>query len=259
MAMAMDMDMDTVMATVAIVKKRKRMKKVDFHIHALPGVDDGARSPEMAIQMLQQLKAQQVEHAVLTPHYYSQREPLDHFLDRREEACVQLERAVMSPGSLPKLHLGCEVHLTDFLFNNRDLRPLCIDNGDVMLVELPFDIRRLDDVIDDVARLASDYLITPVLAHVERYPLLVRSEKALIRLLDIGCVLQMNVESFTMRGRRKLIKWASKGYVGALGTDAHNMTTRAPDYDGGLRALIDGAGRGCAAEIEETMGSLLRF
>ena len=41
---------------------------VDIHSHILPGVDDGAKSWEMAVEMCQMAAADGITHMVATPH-----------------------------------------------------------------------------------------------------------------------------------------------------------------------------------------------
>jgi len=42
---------------------------VDIHCHALPGVDDGAASVAMGLDMLRRAADEGVDDVVLTPHY----------------------------------------------------------------------------------------------------------------------------------------------------------------------------------------------
>lgn len=45
---------------------------IDFHTHILPGIDDGSRSVEMTMQMLNAETEQGVTGIVATPHFYAQ-------------------------------------------------------------------------------------------------------------------------------------------------------------------------------------------
>lgn len=231
------------------------MIKTDFHTHILPGMDDGAHSVQESLQMLQRLSEQGVREVVLTPHYYSNRESLAHFTQRRRAAYERLLDAM--PSQEIVLRLGCEVYLTELLFNRHDLSALCIEGTRTMLVELPAEKCSAESVLDRLDRLASDYLVTPVLAHVERYAIC-RSKKTLSRLLDMGCVLQVNLSSFAMRGKHRLLRLAANGCIGAVGTDSHNMTTRPPDYDTGYACLEKAISSDGLSEIQHTMDSLLR-
>lgn len=209
--------------------------KIDFHTHILPELDDGASSLELSLEMLDRLRVQQVDKVVLTPHYYSHRESITEFLEKRQQSFSKLVPSFSA--DMPKIYLGAEVYFSDYLFNNKNLADLCIADTRVMLLELPYNKTVDDRMIDKIDRLIGDYGITPVIAHIERYPSLIRSRRLLDRLLMMGCVLQVNVSSFSRFGKHRLLRLLEKGYIGALGTDAHNLTTRSPDYNSGYSWL----------------------
>ena len=54
----------------------------DFHSHALPKIDDGAKDLDMWIEMLKKSKEQGVTDVILTPHCYpySQRDITDFLI-----------------------------------------------------------------------------------------------------------------------------------------------------------------------------------
>ncbi len=230
--------------------------KIDFHTHILPELDDGASSLKVSLEMLNCLCKQKVDKIVLTPHYYSHREPIEEFLEKRQASFAKL----MSSFSVdtPKLYLGTEVYFSDYLFNNKNLTDLCIADTRVMLLELPYNKTVDDRMIDKIDRLIGDYGILPVIAHIERYPSLIRSRRLLDRLLMIGCVLQVNVSSFTRFGKHRLLRLLEKGYIGALGTDAHNITTRTPDYDSGYSWLQKHVEIGVLNQLQFSMNELLK-
>ena len=63
------------------------MLSYDFHTHILPGIDDGAKTPEESLKLINSLRVQGIKNIVLTSHYYSHKESMEDFLKRREEAC----------------------------------------------------------------------------------------------------------------------------------------------------------------------------
>ena len=67
---------------------------IDFHTHILPGMDDGAETVQQSIKMLRMLRKQGVDRVALTPHFYAHRESVDSFLDRRQTAFEQLQKAI---------------------------------------------------------------------------------------------------------------------------------------------------------------------
>ena len=231
--------------------------KIDFHTHILPELDDGSRSLEMSNGMLSKLYAQRVDALVLTPHYYSHQKPIDDFLEMQKHAFRRLEASLTAPA--PKLILGAEVYFSDYLFNNRDLSSLCIEGTRLMLLELPYNKTIDDRLMDKVDRLIGDYNITPVIAHVERYPSLIRKKHRLDLMLNMGCVLQMNLSSFTVFGKRRLISLVRDGYIGAFGTDAHNLSSRPPSYDDGYRVLCKMVPKRTLEDIQHSMASMLNL
>ena len=59
---------------------------LDIHTHILPGIDDGSRSVEQSVSMLQCEAEQGVTTVALTPHYDAKRETPAQFVQRREVA-----------------------------------------------------------------------------------------------------------------------------------------------------------------------------
>lgn len=43
---------------------------IDLHTHILPEIDDGSRSVEMSLKLLQMEQKQKAGTVVLTPHFY---------------------------------------------------------------------------------------------------------------------------------------------------------------------------------------------
>lgn len=229
--------------------------KTDFHTHILPGVDDGAKTVEMSLGMLKSLEEQQVDTVVLTPHFYSHREPMSEFCERRKAAFEQLQAAL--PHGHIKLRLGAEVYFSDYLFNCDDLSDLCVNGTRVLLLELPFDKTIDRRFADKIYRLIADFNVTPVLAHIERYPSILRSISTINALWEIGCRFQVNLSSFTVFGKRRLLSLVKKGYISAIGTDAHNLTSRPPVYDEGYQILAKALSHSEADILQTSMTALL--
>lgn len=221
----------------------------DFHTHILPGMDDGAATTAEALHILRALCRAGFTDVVLTPHYYSNREPLEAFVRRREECTAALCTAALCTPThgeeLPWLYTGAEVYLTSLLFNNGDLTPLTVGgNGRFMLVELPWDEKLSAATLADLEHLVYCVGITPVLAHIERYPHIIRG-KSLPALLEIGCRLQTNLQAFTVPTyRRKLKRLAKNEQIDALGTDVHRAAGFEDELKKALAAVRDSLGEG---------------
>src|SRR5687767_2725294 len=82
------------------------LSMVDIHSHVLPGLDDGAPNMEAALEMLHVAGESGTTDIVATPHANPQYrfDPM-----RVEVALAALQKAA---GSGPRIHYGCELHLT---------------------------------------------------------------------------------------------------------------------------------------------------
>ena len=65
----------------------------DLHGHFLPGMDDGCKTPQESLQVLQSSYAKGVRRMFATPHYYPG-EPVERFLERRAESVRILEEYI---------------------------------------------------------------------------------------------------------------------------------------------------------------------
>lgn len=204
---------------------------IDFHTHILPGIDDGAKTPENSLNLLNTISALGTSEVFLSPHFYPGDESLDSFVARRNEACKILASFLESvnpeseKNKFPKLHVSSEVYLESILFNYDDLTPLTMDmGGKFMLTELLYEDNLTTSTQTMLRQLIYSRNIVPVLAHIDRYPFLMK-EKNLYSLLEMGCVAQMNLSSMSdFFKRKKLTKYLEKGYIGVIGSDIHNTT-----------------------------------
>ena len=139
---------------------------IDFHSHIIPGIDDGAKSPEESLLILKTLWRQGVRTVVATPHYYKQNESVSDFIGRRSEAFEQLKK-VSDGEEIPEIILGAEVLFTPSLEED-DLSPLYIQGTDYLLLEMPY--RYFDGAtLRAVENLILRKGFSPIMAHIERY------------------------------------------------------------------------------------------
>ena len=199
------------------------MKRIDFHTHILPGVDDGAGSNEIALSMLRVLQHTNVDLVIATPHYFSLDESPKDFLQR-----VRKVYADFTAQAECRFLLGAEIYLDRGLLLKEDLGELCIEGTDLLLLELPVSQYR-DWMYQTITGIVSIYGVRPVIAHVERVLSRI-SKKDLEQLMDIpGICFQFNHTAFTswkaMRFLKILIK---RGYPVFFGSDCHDIASRPP-------------------------------
>lgn len=199
-----------------------------MHSHLLPEMDDGSKSVELSLQIIDKLRAQNVKKLCFTPHFYTNEEGIAKFLKRREESVQKL---------LPELPddievcIGAEVYVTRYLFNNKDLSGITYGDSQYILVEFPFNSRFSDHTMDYIYRLKGNYGLKPVLTHIERYHHLMSDEGLVEDLLDEDVIIQTNVGAFNkgFSQKRRLLKYIKRGYIDIVGTDCHSLTRGNPD------------------------------
>lgn len=231
----------------------------EVHCHILPGIDDGSPDVETSVKMIELLKAQGAKTIVLTPHYYTDTISYDDFIARRDNALARLKAAL--PPDSPRLIPAAEVYVTNYLLNYPSLDGLKIGNSDYVLVEHAFTSRFSQDVYDRLVTLGCEYGVKPILAHIERYPALMDDEELLDDYLDMGCLAQVNISSFVnapRSTRKRLFKYLESGRVHLIGSDCHNLTSRRPEYEKGIKEIIKKSGREAVDVLERNAAILTR-
>lgn len=219
----------------------------DLHCHILFGVDDGPKSPEDAMTMLQLEYDCGVRTIYLTPHYC--KDLFECPPEQRREHFMQLKELATTRFPDLELRLGCELHANmDMLQQLREDGCLTMDSTDFVLLEFPLYAEKRYMIERCHALLHGGY--RPIIAHAERYRAIRRDPGLLQTLADMGVYIQMNAGSIT--GKEGLIwKWFCKkamrrGLLHFIGSDAHDPHQRKPDL------------QKCALYLKRTMGAAYR-
>lgn len=220
--------------------------RIDFHSHILPNMDDGAESADESLKMLKMLIRSGVEKVVLTPHFYRRKEDINSFLRRREKAFSVLSEAAAGLKNCPELILGAEVYFYPSLSSDEDFHKLCVGDSDYVLVELPFE-QFHDNFFRSYSKFMNNCEQKVLLAHIERYFSFGNTVQDIVRLSEYGDALwQMNCSSVAEAGvfsRRHLLDMISRGVISALGTDAHDVSHRAPLFDKAEKIIVSKCGK----------------
>lgn len=208
---------------------------IDFHSHVIPGIDDGARDVETAVEMLRRSAEQGVQLMVATSHFYASRDNVDQFLEKRQTAYEALRAAWVS--GLPDIVLGAEVAYFPGIARAERLDALKIQGTSAMLVEMPFgDWTRA--IVDDVEALIEKRHVRVILAHLERYLAFPGNRDFIERLSGMPLAVQINAESLTdWRQRGKLLRMFKNGKAHLLGSDCHSLNRRPPNLGEGREVL----------------------
>lgn len=223
---------------------------IDMHSHILPEMDDGSDSLETSLKMLEMLHSQGVTQVAATPHFYATKDDPEAFLRRRQESLKSLS---WDDKKSPRILVGAEVAYFDGMSRCRELKKMELGDTGLLLVEMPF-IEWTSRMIEELERIPLELGLTPMLAHIERYRGKKQLRKFLPELERQGVAMQCNVETFlTGKTRRWGLSMIKKGYIHFLGTDAHNLTTRAPRYAEATQVIAKKLGQEVCEELTKPL------
>ena len=199
----------------------------DLHCHILPGLDDGAKDLDVSGDLLRRERTAGVRRIAFTPHFHFERQDMDQFCRRRDAAMAELVQCYPELTSQLELKKGAEVFFSPSLLET-DPRPLCLEGTGLMLVELPVTYRPQWTV--DVLYQLGTMGITPLIAHVERYPYVMENPSLLVDWIEAGAYTHVNASSLVLHKRRKvqILKMIRHGLVHFVCTDAHSPDKRPP-------------------------------
>ena len=224
--------------------KARSKRVIDFHSHVLPNIDDGSSSLSMSKEILEETRRQKVKKMVASPHFYPDRMALDVFLSKREKAAKEL-LSIFDEESCPFVFLGAEVAYYDGIGDSPLLDHLTIVGTNTVMVEMPFHKWSGKDV-SEIVNISLGGRFNVLLAHIERYPALMDDPYKLEDYINMGCLTQVNISSFVDSHRsvkKKLIKLLNTGHIHLIGSDCHNLSSRAPEYESGIKEIIKKSGQ----------------
>jgi protein-tyrosine phosphatase len=207
----------------------KEGKMIDIHTHILPHFDDGAKDSAMSAAMLKAEAGQGDDTVVLTSHYYGKKRCPADFIEKRKELFDHVKPHI--PMGM-KVRLGAEVHFSGVnIPEYEELAKLTIEGTNYILIEFPFTSAWTHSLLEKLDDFMRETDCIPIIAHAERYPEIWKRPALITELVEMGCLIQVNVSSFFNKQERKLAFAILKhGYMHCIGTDAHDMQGRSPDW-----------------------------
>ncbi|MDE6753113.1 MAG: capsular biosynthesis protein [Muribaculaceae bacterium] len=192
----------------------------DYHSHILPGVDDGVKTMEESLTILQAFEELGVKKVWLTPHI------MEDYPNKTED--LRRRFAEFRKEWKGKVDLGLAAeHMLDSLFEQRleanDLLPIG-DEGNHLLIETSYYTPPygMDDMIEAI--FSKGYF--PILAHPERYRYM--EEKDYRNLKDRGVKLQLNylslVGGYGEQAKKKAEWLLSQKMINFWGSDIHRFS-----------------------------------
>jgi protein-tyrosine phosphatase len=199
---------------------------VDIHSHVLPGVDDGAQTLEDSLAMLRLAAESGTTDIVASPHANSE---FRFDPDEIERKIAEIQAAA---GPLPRIHRGCDFHLTleniqdalacpaKYAINHR--RYLLVEFSDLLVP------RTTQEIFD---RFQGAGLI-PIVTHPERNMLLQRRLDELQSWVENGALVQVTGQSllgaFGRTAKSVSVELMNRNLVHFIASDAHDCKHRPP-------------------------------
>ncbi|MDR0293601.1 MAG: hypothetical protein LBH95_05550 [Oscillospiraceae bacterium] len=221
---------------------------VDLHSHILPGLDDGPEDAGESLSMVLAELNDGVQTIVLTPHFRTDIADPDSFLRHRRKAYELL------CGDLPalgvKLLTGAEAAFSPALLE-MEIGLFCIEGTNNILIELPPD--HYPPLTRKVFYELRTRGITPVIAHVERYPYFLRDPGQLALLIRGGAYAQINAGSLLCGGHtaRTALHMLKSNLAHAVATDTHSMKDRPPMLGRAMKLVSGKLGKDTAEYLED--------
>lgn len=229
---------------------------IDLHVHILPGLDDGPRTMEAALDMARLAAADGVTTVVATPHLFARRVVEMSRLNPAERilaAAVELQERLDEAGVALKVATGCEVPLCQEMLDLLDTGQVLTINGQgrYLCLEMPETV--IPPATEDICFLLASRGITPILTHPERNPQFLQTPEKLLRLLRQGCLAQVTAGSITGDFGWRISRFAKKlvkaGLVHAVASDAHDTRRRPPLLSAAFKKLKRWVGADQAWEL----------
>lgn len=230
---------------------------IDFHCHILPNMDDGAESIATSLAMLRHSFLQGVDVMVSTSHFYGNEEYPQRFLVRRTEAWRRLQDAMLlQPEVFPYIVLGAEVLYFPGISEAEELELLRIGDSRCILIEPPM-AKWSDAMLDDIVCMGENLGLQPVIAHVDRFMKYLRDESLITRVWERQMLVQVNADYFLDPvAAKSAMRNLRRGYIHLIGSDCHNLDSRAPNLEEARRTAI---GWGLDREFERLSQNAMRL
>ena len=230
----------------------------DLHAHILPGIDDGARTPDETLEMSRAAARCGTKAILATPHRKDVTE--NWSVEHLRRLIADMNALNREQGVELPLLLGMENHLSQDLPDEIEAgRALTMNNSRYILVEMPF-FGRLDWVEDTLSRIQHQGLI-PVLAHPERIEAFQQDPDLLATFIERGMLSQITagsvVGTWGDRVKRFTHELLRSGMAHIIASDTHAPTgMRSPKL--GIKAAAHLVGlRVATAMVTDTPKAIL--
>ncbi len=228
---------------------------LDIHSHILPAVDDGAKTTEESIAILEEMYRQGITDVIATPHFYPHAHNLEDFITITRKAFSLLKENTKAK-KVPNIFLGCEILYYSGISKSSELKHFTLNGSCFLLLELTPGLIN-DDLFDELLYLKEERKIIPIIAHIERYKTAKKYKKFIKFVKDNGILTQVNATSFLIKDYSKTLdKLFAENAVTFIGTDSHSMDKRPPFMDIALEKIAQKYGNEIKEKLIENANKL---
>ncbi len=227
---------------------------IDCHVHLLPGIDDGARNLEEAIEMAGIAVEDGIHAVIATPHHLNG--VYHNEAGRILQAVEDFRKALAERGIPLEVYPGSEVHLTPELPDALAISKAMTlaGKGKAVLVEPP--VHHVPVGAESILESCLHQGLVPVIAHPERNAVLKERLDLLERWVDMGCRIQITAQSctgkFGPRIQEASRRMVQKGLVHIVASDGHRPYARVPRLSGGREVVAQWTNEEVAKLLTDT-------
>ncbi|MGL4336777.1 MAG: tyrosine-protein phosphatase [Turicibacter sp.] len=212
---------------------------IDTHCHILPSVDDGSKSMEETLEMARIAVSEGIHYIIATPHYIE----YSDYLNKKQltEVVKQVNKELELANIKLTIGLGHEVYLTPDLPKLVETEEVStLNDSNYLLLEFPMNDIPIyaEDVIYELKLMG----ITPIIAHPERYPMIIEDPNLLLKYLSIGALCQINMGSiigaFGTKVQETAMILIEHNMAQLVATDAHSTRRRSPKMQQALAHVV---------------------
>lgn len=197
---------------------------IDIHSHILCGIDDGSKTIDESISLLEEAKKYGFTDIILTPHYME---------NCYTSSCSQVNEKLNEVKDKSKkiginLYQGNEIYVTENivkLINKKEC--MSLNKSKYVLFELP--MRDFPINLDTIIYLLLENNYIPIIAHPERYKYVQENPNILIDYIEKGVLFQSNFGSvagiYGSEVKKTIKKLLTHDMVHFLSSDVHKENT----------------------------------
>ena len=197
---------------------------IDLHSHILPNIDDGSKSLEESIAIINQAVSNGVTDIIVTPHFI-----LGSSYNKEKNAnktlLADLKTRVEAESLSINLHLGNEIFVDIEMVSLLKKKKIAsLNDSRYVLFELPMN-NEYKNIIKTLFDLQSAGYI-PIIAHPERYRIVKENPQVIEKWQEAGAVFQSNIGSLFGRygkeAKSTLITLLKHAAISFIASDIHH-------------------------------------